>query len=582
MNRKLFRSIFLTALTVMVLSVVIILPVLQHHFTAEKSDALATLGKTLAVDLNVPGRNNHKAQTDTAYLKRVSRENSERITLIAKNGRVLYDSNANAATMDNHKNRPEVKAALKGGSGTASRMSKTLSESTYYYALRLKDGRVLRLGDTRMNLLGLFGSSLSIIAFLLIVVVVLAFIVSDIESRYILKPINRLDLDHPLDNDTYDELSPLLVRLDRQHAHIERQMAELSAKQQEFEAITNNMGEGLIIISHAGRVLSVNRAALNHFDLEDMPGGSYMALSRNADYMHVVKRALAGTGSEREVEKDGRYYRLTTSPVVVDSPDMSEGRHDVQDKDKRYGVALFITDITDNKSSERLRRDFTANVSHELKTPLTAIRGYAEIIAGGIAEPKDVPAFSHKIMDESDRLLKLISDIIRLSQLDEQAMDEAAEPVDLKVLAEQAVADLDKKAAEKQVTVKLIGNSTPMTGLRTTLYEMIYNLVDNAISYNKKDGSVTVMVGENDDDKPYIRVSDTGIGIAPEDQPRIYERFFRVDKSHSKATGGTGLGLSIVKHGAIVHRAKIALVSKPGEGSTFTVTFPKKMVNNQQ
>lgn len=551
MKRKLFRSIFLTTLSVMVLAVIIILPVLYRQMTAEKHRMLRQEAQTIAIRLA-------DETEDRAFLQKAGKINDARITWIDADGKVLYDSYARASTMENHRNRPEVKAAKAKGHGSATRVSSTLSESTYYYALRLDDGSVLRLADTGMNMLGLFGSSASIIAFLLIVVVIGAFVVSNMESEHLLRPINHLDLDHPLDNEAYDELSPLLVRLDRQHRQIDKQMAEMAERQQEFEAITGTMSEGLIVIDHTGHILSINEAATRHGN-PDCLNLSYLTFSRDPDYLASIQAGLNGRREERITVAHGRSYRLLASPVSV--------------ADGHYGVALFISDVTDQRAAEQQRRDFTANVSHELKTPLTAIMGYAEIIGNGIAKPEDTPAFAQKIIRESQRLLGLIGDIIRLAQLDEMAVDEATEPVELHALAVQVQKDLSEKAAAQEVTLETRGEAVRVRGLNTTLYEMLYNLVDNAITYNRRGGSAVIET-RRDGDEALVSVADTGIGIAEADQARIFERFYRVDKSRSKATGGTGLGLSIVKHGAMVHRARVEVTSTLGEGSRFVIHFP--------
>lgn len=553
MKRKIFRSLFVTALTVLVLTVAIILPLLSRQMAAEKHRMLREEARVMAQALDV-----RSSGAETAFLKQAGKTSDTRITLVRPDGRVLYDSYVSAAALGNHKGRPEIKAALQKGSGSASRLSATLSESTDYYARRLSDGRVLRLADTRMNMLGIFGSAASIIAFLLMIVVVGAFVVSDRVSAAILRPIDHLDLDHPLAGASYDELSPLLMRLDRQHAQIERQMAELAERQREFEIIADTMSEGLIIIDHAGHILSINQAALRHGQMT-RPNPSYLTFSRDPDYLAGVRAGLAGRREERTMAQGGRIYRLLASPVQV-----GEGN---------YGVALFISDVTDQRAAERQRRDFTANVSHELKTPLTAIMGYAEIIEGGIAEPEDIAAFAGKITGEARRLLKLIGDIIRLTQLDEMAVDEVTVPVDLKALAEQVCADLSEKAAAREVSLTVSGEHVRITGLSTILYEMVYNLADNAVTYNRPGGTV-VMEAVREKAGARLTVTDTGIGIAEADRPRIFERFYRVDKSRSKATGGTGLGLSIVKHGAMMHRARIEVTSTVGKGSRFVIHFP--------
>ena len=555
LTSRLFRTIAWTAILILAATLAILIPTLSHSFTTSRRDYL---NETTGIVRQAMNENPTK-QMD--YLKKAGKTSKFRITWIAKSGKVLYDNEADVSTMGNHKNRPEVQAAMKSGKGTSSRFSKTLSESTDYCAMRLKDGSVIRLAQTRLSTFGVFGRSMSIIAFLIFAVIVVAFLLTGPQTKAIVDPIINLNLEDPMDNDTYDELSPLLQRLNLQRTHIEQQFEMLKKQQNELEAITSSMRDGLVIISHTGKVLSVNDAARQFFRLYQDPGSiTYLHLDHNIDFLKLIQNAMAGQSSEMNCKRDGRYYQLIAGPGETDGG--------------IYGAVLFIIDETDRQSAERLRREFTANVSHELKTPLTSILGYAEIIGNGIADQNDIPELSNKIIKESRRLLKLISDILRLSQLDEMATDEKTESVDLVGVSKQVVHDLSAKAKQNNVTLSVEGEAAPIQGMAPTLYEMIYNLVDNAVAYNRENGSVKVKISE-DASETRVAVSDTGIGIALEDQPRIYERFFRADPSHSKATGGTGLGLSIVKHGAMMHHATIDLDSELSKGSTFTIRFPK-------
>ena len=555
LTSRLFRNMAWTAVLILAAALAILIPTLSHSFTASRRDYL---NATTAIVRRTLDEN----PTDQlAYLKKIGKSSKFRITWIAENGKVRYDNEADVSTMENHKHRPEVQAALKKGKGSASRFSNTLSESTDYCAMRLKDGSVIRLAQTRLSTFGVFGRSLSIIAFLIFSVIVIAFLLAGRQSKAVVDPIINLNLDDPLNNDTYDELSPLLQRLNLQRTHIEQQFEMLKKQQNELEAITSSMRDGLVIISHTGKVLSVNDAARQFFRLYQNPGSmTYLHLDHNNDFLKLIQKAMAGESSEMNCKRDGRYYQLIAGPGETDGG--------------IYGAVLFIIDETDRQSAERLRREFTANVSHELKTPLTSILGYAEIIGNGIADQDDIPELSNKIIEESRRLLKLISDILRLSQLDEMATDEKTEPVDLVGVSKQVVHDLAAKAKKSSVSLSVEGEAAPIQGMATTLYEMLYNLVDNAVAYNRENGSVAVKISE-DASETRVAVADTGIGIALADQPRIYERFFRADPSHSKATGGTGLGLSIVKHGAMLHHATIDLDSELGKGTTFTLRFPK-------
>jgi two-component system phosphate regulon sensor histidine kinase PhoR len=557
LNHKLFQSIAWTAVIILATALVIIIPALSKNFADSRKHYLKETALVVrqAMNQNPDGR--------MAYLKKSGQKSSFRMTWIAKDGKVLYDNEADVSKMGNHKNRPEVKTAMKHGEGSASRFSKTLSESTDYCAMRLNDGSIIRVAQTRLSTFGVFGQSASIIAFLICAVVAIAFFMAGQESKSVVDPIINLNIKEPLDNDTYEELMPLLQRLNLQHQHIEHQFELLKKQQNELEAITSSMRDGLVIISHTGKVLSVNGAARQFFGLyqdRDPKSMTYLHLDHNLDFLKLIRKAMSGESSEMNCKRDGRYYQLIAGPGETDGG--------------IYGAVLFIIDETDRQSAERLRREFTANVSHELKTPLTSILGYAEIIGNGIADQDDIPKLSQKIIEESKRLLKLISDILRLSQLDEMATDEKMEQVDLLSISKQVIHDLEEKAKKNNVTLEVSGGAAPIQGMGTTLYEMIYNLVDNAIAYNRKDGWVKVAVSE-DAEETRVAISDSGIGIALDDQPRIYERFFRADPSHSKATGGTGLGLSIVKHGAMMHHATIDLDSELGKGSTFTIRFPK-------
>lgn len=552
MRKRIFISIFVTAVFAMSLAIAIIIPILYQSFVAENRKALVSESHYIATAM--------KSLDNVTYLKNVGVTSNDRITLIAPDGTVLYDNQYTEDTMENHKDRPEFQGALENGTGEDSRLSSTLSESTYYYALRLDDGNVLRMANTTRNTLGVFGSTASIIAFLLIALLIATSLVANGVSKAILTPINRLNLDVPLKNKTYDELSPLLLRLDRQHTQIQAQIQEISAKQHEFNQITDSMPDGLVIFNHDGHVLSTNSSARSFFK-GGIFTGSYLELCRDSRFIALIEGVLKGTGGSTSMKHGNRVYALTASPVVEEG-----GTH---------AAVLFINDITERENAEKMRQEFSANVSHELKTPLTSIMGYAEIMANGIMKQEDIPRFSQKIHHEASRLLTLIQDIIRLSSLDESTMTEAFEPVDLYTTAQCVVENLQKKADGRGVALRLRGHSLTIDGLAPTLYEMLFNLVDNAIVYNNQGGQVTITLQKNYN-QPMVTIADDGIGIPPEEHDRIFERFYRVDKSRSKETGGTGLGLSIVKHGALLHHADLSLTSTPGEGTVFTLTFSAK------
>lgn len=543
---------------ILALTLLIVIPAMYHSYVEERKSDLEQSAQAIAEGMN--------RSEDLDYLKAVGKNYSKRITLISSEGVVLYDNYVKAEKLGNHKDRPEFQDAVKNGVGESTRLSSTLSERTDYYAIKLDDGNVLRLSETRKSTLGLFGSTASIIAFLIVIVVILAFLVSHKRAEVIADPLNKLNLENPLENDTYEELSPLLVRLDVQHKQISKQMAELDQNRREFEQITEEMDEGFVIFDHSGMVLTINHSAKDLFS-DGIYGGSYLELNRGEGFITAVRSALTGDSYLTKVELNGRIYSYNCIPV-----DEGSGQ---------FGAVLFISDITEKESTERMRREFSANVSHELKTPLTSIMGYAEIIENGIAKNEDVPHFAHKIHGEARRLLDLIQDIIRVSKLDENTLGtDTFEEVNMSEMAQEAISQLTAKAEAKDVTITLDADpSVSLSAQKSVLHEMIFNLIDNAIAYNKDGGKVIVTV-KNRLNGPYLSVEDNGIGIKPEYQSRVFERFYRVDKSHSKETGGTGLGLSIVKHGAMIHNAKLSLESEPGVGSKFTIQFPKTSVKN--
>ena len=476
-----------------------------------------------------------------------------RVTWIAADGSVLYDSEADSAEMENHASRPEVQSALRLGAGGGSRLSDTMRERTHYFAVRLADGTVLRLSETHETALGRVYGILWVFVLLFAGMIVLCAMLARQASRALVEPINGLNLDDPENNDVYDELAPLLIRLSRQGAHIREQMAQLETRQTEFTAVVDNMAEGLVLLNANLRVLAVNRSALALFGAPaNCLGEHLLKLTRDHAIVQIVDRAAAGTRCEQIVEIGGRQYQAMANPV------------------KGGGVVLLLPDVSERYAAERMRREFSANVSHELKTPLTAVAGYAELLASGLAKPEDARGFGQKILDESGRLLALIDDIMRLSRLDEGAPGAHMQPENLGEIA-QGVAERLRPLAQKHgVSLAVDSDASIVTGVRALLEEMVHNLVDNAIKYNVENGSVRVAVKDG-----ALTVEDTGIGVAQQDQQKIFERFYRVDKSRSREAGGTGLGLSIVKHIAQLHGAQVSLESEPGKGTKITVRFPK-------
>ena len=549
MRKRVFGSIFLTALVTLIVTVSLLLVAVHSGLTQDLQERLSNECNYIAAAT---------ASGDEQELQRIGSVYADRITLVDADGTVLYDNERDAVEMENHASRPEIAEALEKGVGESSRLSDTLAEQTYYYAIRLADGTVLRVSSTADSAFGALSTASPWIVLIVLLALLVAALLASWLTHVFLEPIVTLDLHEPLKNDAYDELSPLLHRMDKQNHKIASQLGELKRRQAEFDDITARMDEGLVLFSAQGDILFANRAVRALFPKDSATGG-YMTLCRDAEYIRVVEEALGGESAHGRMEKDGRVYSLTASSVA------GEGQG--------HAAVLFVVDITEREQAERQRQEFTANVSHELKTPLTSIMGFAEIMENGIVRPEDIGRFAGKIRSEAMRLLTLIEDIIRLSRLDEGA-PVPFEPVELSALCGTVRDRLTHKAAENKITLYVKGTPVTVSGQRRTLEQMIFNLADNAIAYNKTHGSVTLETGE-ENDAPFVRVSDTGIGIAPADQPRVFERFYRVDKSHSKQTGGTGLGLSIVKHGAALHHAQIDLHSTLGEGTEITLRFPK-------
>ena len=540
----------MTAVSVIITAVMISLVIYRKNYNEMKSMIRAEAEYiSQAIDTE-----------DINYLESVKNVTPSRITWIDSNGNVIYDSAGE--NLSNHSDRPEIIDAVKNGSGESSRLSETFSEQTYYYAVKLTNGTVLRMSDTTSSIYHDIFSALPYTVIVIAIIIILAIIVSNNETEKIIKPINELDLDNPSNNLKYDELAPLLRRIEKQNSGIEKYISELKAKQVEFETVTENMSEGLIIINQKSTILSCNKSAV-----AILGGGEYNYISKSVfdlnhskNFVDAVENAVVGKHDETALTINNRSYMVITNPV----------KH----FDKISGAVIIIIDVTEKESREELRREFSANVSHELKTPLTAISGFAEIMKDGWAKPEDYQMFALKIYNETQRLINLIEDIIKLSRLDENKIEITKESVDMLVLAKDAAARLSSKAKDKNISVTVNGDHGNITGVRQILDEMIYNLCDNAIKYNKKNGKVEVIV------KDYISnvsvtVKDNGIGIPAEDLDRVFERFYCVNKSHSKESGGTGLGLSIVKHGAIFHKAKINIDSTLGIGTSIEIVFKK-------
>ena len=549
MTRKIFLSIMAAAAVVLLCSVLIIMGCLYDYFGGVQERQLEDELALAQTGVECSGK---------TYLKALEGE-SYRLTWIAPSGEGLFDSQADESSMENHAQREEVRQALETGEGQSSRYSSTLLEKTIYYAKRLTDGSVLRISISRATagvlVMGMLQPMLVVLAAALILALVLA---KRISAR-IVAPLNRLDLEKPLENDTYEELSPLLTRINQQRRQIDAQLRTLQQKKDEFDQITASMNESLVLMNEKGTVLSINPAARKLFHAEpDCVGQDFLTVERSHEISCAIRRALEEGHAELHVERGGREYQLDISRIE------SEGTV--------IGAVLLAFDVTEQAFAERNRREFTANVSHELKTPLQSIMGSAELIENGLVKQEDMPRFVGHIRTEAARLVTLIEDIIRLSQLDEGG-ELPFEPVDLKKLAEEASASLASAAAEKQVTIRVHGDDRQITTVRRLASEIIYNLCDNAVKYNREGGSVDVTI-DGTAHGAVVTVQDTGIGIPPEHQSRVFERFYRVDKSHSRQSGGTGLGLSIVKHAVQYLGGRIELESQPGKGTTMRVHFP--------
>ena len=550
MTRRIFRSIFLVAMAVFAASVLLFSIMLYNYFSDVRQEQLRVQTELAAKAVAAEG---------VAYFDDLdSRE--YRITLIAPDGKVIFDSRSDTGEMENHLEREEIKKALETGFGESSRYSVTLMERALYCAERLPDGSVLRMSVSQNTLLTLlFGMSQPLAAIILIAIALSMFLAYRL-SRQIVKPLNNLNLDDPLSNEQYDELAPLLHRIDSQQRQIKKQADELRKRQEEFAAVTENMAEGIVVLGTSGEILSINPAAARLFDASgDVVGQHMLALNRSHEVSELLSAMEKGDHAEKFIDLNGRKFQLDISPV--------------SDGEKVSGGVLLALDVTEKERAEQLRREFTANVSHELKTPLQTISGAAELLESGVVKEPDKQEFYARIHSESQRMISLVEDIIRLSHLDEGAQDMKRELVDLFELAKETAKQLLPEAEAAKIALEVSGEPTEIDGIPQLLNSIIYNLIDNAIKYNREGGRVAVSV-KNADNRAILAVEDTGIGIPKEHRERIFERFYRVDKSRSKALGGTGLGLSIVKHAAMIHGARIEVESEVGKGTRVEVVFP--------
>lgn len=550
MTKRIFRSICLVSISVFLAFAVLFTVVLYDYFSDTQQAQLK-----IQTDLVTQGVNHEGIE----YFEGL--ENRDyRITWISKDGTVLYDSKTDLSEMENHMEREEVKEAMNQGTGESTRYSKTLLERSLYCAQRLNDGTVIRLSTSQNSLLKLFLGMLWPICIVCILAVMLSLLLASRLSKKIVKPLNELNLDEPLSNDGYDELSPLLRRISVQQEQIKHQSDELQQKQREFEAVTTGMTEGIVLLNSKRIILSINSAAMKLFGTDSSCVGKFiLSVNRSPELQDLLLKASEGKYAEMVMELAGAKYQIDVSPIVSNN--------------KISGMVLLMLDVTEKEKIEQMRREFTANVSHELKTPLHTISGCAELMSNGMVKPEDMEKFSSQIYTETQRMIRLVEDIIKLSHLDEGAESMEWENVDIYSLTEETVKRLLPAAKVNNIKVMLTGESAKINVIPQLLKEIIYNLCDNAIKYNRKGGDVNVSVKKSEQ-QVTLTVSDTGIGIPPEHQERIFERFYRVDKSHSKEIGGTGLGLSIVKHAAKLLNGSINLQSQPDKGTSISVSFP--------
>lgn len=551
MTKKIFKSIMFVCALVLAVGLAAVMGILYSNFDGQMRKELSKEAAYLAYGVEQQGLN---------YLKNI-KDKSARITYIDQDGTVLFDNEADVSEMKNHSDRTEFQKAEKYGAGESSRYSDTLSEKTIYYALRLKDGTVLRVSGTQDSVLALVENLIFPLCGLLCLMLILSGIMASAISKRIVKPINELDLESPEENRIYEELSPLLSKIHRQNREIQNQLELAKQQQEEFALITENMQEGLIVIDKYTMILSANSSAWNLFHMDrGCQGESVYCLDREEEFRHAIEQVLSGEHTELVLKLNGSDIQLIANPVIRDK--------------KTEGAVVLLVNVTEKLERESLRREFSANVSHELKTPLTSISGFAEIMQGGLVKNEDIPKFAGRIYKESQRLLQLVEDVIQISQLDEEKTSYVWEPVDVYQVCKNAFESLKEKAKRLNVHLYICGERMKMEAVRTLLEEAIYNVCDNAIKYNRNDGSVSVFLTQTAQEIQIV-VKDTGVGIPKEDQNRVFERFYRVDKSHSKEIGGTGLGLSIVKHAVGALKGSVILRSEEGNGTEICMKFPK-------
>ena len=573
MTKKIFSGIIVVSLIIMLCCTGLIMGVMYDYLGTQIDKELENEANLVATGLEQDG---------TAYLQRIEKIGrlKSRVTLVDATGSVLYDSQADEQTMENHLEREEIQQALISGEGHAVRESATMASETRYYAMKLADGSVLRVSTSHYSQLGLILDTFGMVVVIAAILIALAAIISHNITKHIVKPINDIDLNNPDIPENYEEMAPLLHRIRQQNLKIHHQMEKLRSRQEEFNIITQNMREGLLIIDSNLEVLTWNRSALRILGAQAENGqtkapeasavskssaGSVLSLNRSEPFRRAVEESLAGESSKQQMAIGGETYEILASPAFSDG--------------KVTGAILILMNVTERELGEQLRREFTSNVSHELKTPLTSIYGVSDMLASGLVKPEDVNQFAGTIKEESSRLISLIDDIMQLSRLDENYIKKEKEDVDLYLIARDVLDRLRSKARQADVTLELLGGSTKICGVDYILDEIVYNLCENGVKYNRPGGKVSVTV-DTERGACVLRVADTGIGIPKEDLDRVFERFYRVDKSHNRQVPGTGLGLSIVKHGVAYHGGIISLESNEGVGTTVTVRFEKQSIED--
>lgn len=556
MKKRIFLTVFAAALITVLVSLILLVGVTYRYINEDTKDQLMAQLDYLSQAVDDEG---------LTYLNQLE-NNSYRITWIAADGAVLFDNRNNISRMENHADRQEFIDAKAHGVSDIERESETMTTRLMYVAEELSDGSVLRIATNDISVGGVAWMLAVPSVLLILCISLLAWFVARKLSRALVEPLNTLDLDHPLAGEAYDELVPLLSRIEQQHREIADQRVQLGQQRNEFQTVIDNMREGLVLLNQSGRILLINRSGRNLMkamaEEDDLAAGEEIITSRNSVVDSLLDKAYDGKTSSATIIINSRSYEIHASPVESD-----EGIH---------GAVLFYVDVTEKVEAEQLRREFSANVSHELKTPLHSISGCAELMLSGIVKEEDKPRFLKQIYDEAQHMVSLIENIIKISRLDEEADALPVDKVDLYEIAQTVIEQLGNKAASRGIVMDLSGTHVTIKGVKTLLYEMIYNLCDNAIKYNVDDGAISVSVKKTKD-AAVVKVKDTGVGISEDQQERIFERFYRIDKSHSRASGGTGLGLSIVKHAAIWHNATIKVKSKLGKGTTFIVRFPLKL-----